>query len=238
MKLIQHLIPVFLLLATMSSRAQVAIGTPAPAASAQLDITSPNKGLLMPRMAASFRTGIASPAEGLLVYQTDAPVGIYLFKGGVWTILATGVSNPMHVSRATNLIISSGVYADVISINLEANKTYFIESVVLGQRVGAVSAQGTLQLVYSGSATTDFGFFVNGNHLPGTTINATPSFDLDANAIPTNFTTTASNKYELAGYLRTVSAGTLTIRGARASVNTTVNLNIREGTYFIATTLN
>ena len=109
---------------------------------------------------------------------------------------------------------------------------------MLGQRVGAVSAAGTFQLVYSGSATTDFGFFVSANYLPDVTIDATPSFDLDANAIATSFTTTSSNKYELNGYIRTTTAGTLTIRGARAASNTTVDLNIREGTYFLASPLN
>lgn len=228
MKRIQHLLFISLLLTTVSAQAQVGIGITVPNASAQLDITSPNKGLLIPRMAASFRTGIASPADGLLVYQTDAPVGIYVFKSGVWTILSTGVTNPALVTRSTNMIINSGVYVDVISISLEAGKTYLIESVVLGQRVGAISGPGTFQLVYSGSATTDFGFFVSANYLPDVTIDATPSFDLDANAIPTTFTTTSSNKYQLNGYIRTTTAGTLTIRGARAASNTTVDLNIRE----------
>ncbi|MEI9911027.1 MAG: hypothetical protein WDO71_15935 [Bacteroidota bacterium] len=148
------------------------------------------------------------------------------------------MSNPTLVVRTTNMIINSGVYVDVFSINLEANKTYLIESVVLGQRVGGVSAHGTFQLVYSGSATTEFGFFVSANQLPDITIDATPSFDLEANVITTNFTTTPANKYELRGYLRTTTAGTLTIRGARAAANTTVDLNVREGTYFLASPLN
>jgi hypothetical protein len=239
MKLSQHLLFIFLLSATVSVQAQVGIGIATPATSAQLDITSTTRGLLIPRMTASQRSpGIVSPAEGLMVYQTDAPIGIYVFKAGVWTILSAGVSNPTLVTRATNLIINSGVYVDVISISLEANKTYFIESVVLGQRVGGTSGPGTFQLVYSGSATTDFGFFVSANQLPDIIIDATPSFDLDVALIPTNFTTTPANKYQLAGYLRTTTAGTLTIRGARAASNTTVDLNVREGTYLLAKTLN
>lgn len=84
MKQAQHLLFVLLLLATVSAKAQVSIGNPTPAASAQLDLTSTSKGLLIPRMTAAQRTAIASPAEGLMVYQTDAPIGYYFRKGGVW----------------------------------------------------------------------------------------------------------------------------------------------------------
>jgi hypothetical protein len=238
MKIFQHLLLISLFLATAGVQAQVGIGIAVPDASAQLDITSANKGLLIPRMAASARTSIASPAAGLLVYQTDAPIGIYVYKAGVWTILSAGVSNPALVTRSTNLILNSGTYVDVISVSLEAGKTYLIESVVLGQRVGATSAPGTFQLVYSGSAATDYGFFVSANYPTDITIDATPSFDQDAAGVPSNFTISASNKYDLRGYIRTTTAGTLTIRGARAAANTTVDLNVREGTYILASPLN
>jgi len=52
-------------------RAQNAgIGTGTPHASAQLDITAPGKGILIPRMRTSSVTGIASPAKGLTVYDS------------------------------------------------------------------------------------------------------------------------------------------------------------------------
>jgi hypothetical protein len=47
------------------------IGTTAPHASAQLDITSSNKGLLPPRMTIVQRDAISSPAPGLMVFNTD-----------------------------------------------------------------------------------------------------------------------------------------------------------------------
>ena len=53
--------------------AQVAINTTntAPNSSAMLDITSNNKGLLIPRMTTTQRNAITSPAAGLQVYNTD-----------------------------------------------------------------------------------------------------------------------------------------------------------------------
>ena len=96
MKHAQRILFVFLLLVSVSVRAQVGVGTATPAASAQLDVNSPgnDKGLLIPRMTAAQRTAIASPAEGLMVYQTNAPIGFYFYKGGFWTRLSETTTYP------------------------------------------------------------------------------------------------------------------------------------------------
>ena len=49
----------------------VGIGTTTPNATAVLDVTSSNKGVLVPRLTTAQRTAIVSPAQGLLVYDTD-----------------------------------------------------------------------------------------------------------------------------------------------------------------------
>ena len=76
---------------------EVGIGTAAPNASALLDLTSTNKGLLAPRVALTAKSGnttpIASPATGLIVYNTasastggDAVTpGYYYYNGTFWT---------------------------------------------------------------------------------------------------------------------------------------------------------
>lgn len=61
----------------------VGIGTTAPNGSAQLDITSTNKGVLLPRVTTAQRQAIASPAFGLLVFDTDKGC-LYLFDGQNW----------------------------------------------------------------------------------------------------------------------------------------------------------
>lgn len=71
-------------------QAQVGIGTPTPNSSAQLDITSTNKGFLMPRMTQAQRDAIASPATGLLIYQTDGAPGYYSYNGTAWVQLGGG----------------------------------------------------------------------------------------------------------------------------------------------------
>ena len=58
---------------TYSSYSQsVGIGTAAPNASAALDITATNKGLLIPRMNLNSINAIISPAKGLFVYDSVA----------------------------------------------------------------------------------------------------------------------------------------------------------------------
>jgi hypothetical protein len=79
--------------------AQVAInnvGLP-PDASAMLDISSTNRGLLVPRMTMAQRNAIVTPATGLMIFQTDNTPG-YFYNAGtpaapVWSMLG-GTASP------------------------------------------------------------------------------------------------------------------------------------------------
>lgn len=64
-------------------------GAPA-AASSILDVSSTDKGILIPRMSKTERNGIANPATGLMVYQ-NAPdsTGFYFYDGTNWQWLST-----------------------------------------------------------------------------------------------------------------------------------------------------
>lgn len=64
------LLLVFLL--NVHAQNNIGIGTSTPNASAILDISSSNRGLLPPRMTAVERNAIVAPANGLLVYDTDS----------------------------------------------------------------------------------------------------------------------------------------------------------------------
>ncbi|SDG29135.1 hypothetical protein SAMN04487996_11757 [Dyadobacter soli] len=68
-----------------TASAQVGIGTTTPDASAQLDVQSGAKGVLIPRLNSTQRAGIASPADGLLVYDTDTKSFWYFKSGTGWT---------------------------------------------------------------------------------------------------------------------------------------------------------
>jgi hypothetical protein len=75
---------------------QVGIGTTSPNSSAALDITSTNKGLLIPRMTAY----PSSPAVGLLVYRTDLN-GFYAWNGTAWTQATFGSNGNLYSTDGT-----------------------------------------------------------------------------------------------------------------------------------------
>ncbi|MDQ1089033.1 hypothetical protein [Siphonobacter sp. SORGH_AS_1065] len=83
----KQLYTLLLFLCTFYTYAQVGIGTETPDPSAQLDISSPDKGLLIPRVTQANRPGSpGKPAAkpGLMIYQTDNDPGFYTFDGTSW----------------------------------------------------------------------------------------------------------------------------------------------------------
>lgn len=72
---------------TLTARAQVGIGTTSPNTSAMLEVSSTNKGVLIPRMTVSQRLAINNPAQGLILYQTNDVIGFYFFNGTNWVRL-------------------------------------------------------------------------------------------------------------------------------------------------------
>ncbi len=72
-----------------SNTGSIGIGTD-PAASAKLDISATDKGILIPRVTMANRP--ASPVDGLLIYQTDNTPGFYYYKGSAWERMADNSS--------------------------------------------------------------------------------------------------------------------------------------------------
>ena len=73
----------FTLHVSLHAQPSVGIGTRTPDPSAILDISSPNKGLIISPMSQSSRIGIASPPSGLMVYETTSQK-MYVFMDGLW----------------------------------------------------------------------------------------------------------------------------------------------------------
>jgi len=93
----------------------VGIGTTTPNASAILDLTSTDKGILIPRMTQTQRNAIGTPAEGLMIYQTDGTAGFYYYNGTAWTAVGGGSeTDPVFTAWDKD-------YADLI--NKPANAT-------------------------------------------------------------------------------------------------------------------
>lgn len=109
----------------------VGIGTNSPSASAQLDVQSNNKGMLVPRLTTIQRTAIASPAGGLMVYDTDTN-GFWYYNGAAWTQLSTsGSSSNQWTTTGTNISnnnsgnVGIGMLAGSAKLSIAGNTNFF-----------------------------------------------------------------------------------------------------------------
>lgn len=105
--------------------AQVGVGTQTPDASAQLDVTSETKGVLVSRMTSAQRIAIASPADGLLVYDTDTK-GFWYHKAGTgWTQISNAALSLPYVgnesSAGTLFSITNSGNGAVVGVNANGN---------------------------------------------------------------------------------------------------------------------
>lgn len=137
----KKLIPLFLILFSMNSFAQIGIGTETPNAAAILDITSTNRGLLLPRMTTTQRNAIASPVAGLTIYNTTSNC-MNIFNGAGWNELCgtatQGLIATIDCAGAThNGTLTSGATASSVS--------------------SAISYTGGNGLPYSGQTVTSTG---------------------------------------------------------------------------------
>jgi len=67
---------------------RVAVGGATPDASAQFEVKSTTRGLLLPRMTTAQRDAIGTPAEGLLVYNTST-LKLNFRDNGAWRVVTS-----------------------------------------------------------------------------------------------------------------------------------------------------
>jgi hypothetical protein len=96
---------------TFAQTGNVGIGTGAPDISAMLDITSLDKGVLIPRVALDndltvFKLSGDTKTESMLVYNTNATVtegtGFYYWNGSKWIKIATGSTATTNTLTTTS----------------------------------------------------------------------------------------------------------------------------------------
>jgi hypothetical protein len=86
---------IFLFTLSISLTAQVGINTASPNASAALDVTSTDKGLLIPRVTST--ANVTAPTAGMMVYQTGGTAGFYFYNGS-WNLVGGGDNLGSHTA--------------------------------------------------------------------------------------------------------------------------------------------
>lgn len=120
---------------SQTTRAQVGIGTITPDPSAQLDVSSTDKGMLVPRMTLSERNAITDPATGLLIFQTNNTPGFYYYNGSEWTPF---LSTPTQPSESI-IPFASGLPITLTTASGDADK---VSSIGFGSSAGEISITG------------------------------------------------------------------------------------------------
>jgi hypothetical protein len=85
------------------------VGTATPDASAKLDVTSTNQGILVPRMTTTARDAIAAPAKGLMIYDSTLKA-FYYHNGTAWGAVGgagTGATLQLLATKTTGSQILS-----------------------------------------------------------------------------------------------------------------------------------
>jgi hypothetical protein len=102
-----------LLFLAISVNAQIGIGTQTPSANAMLDVTSSNKGILLPRLSDTGK--INNPTEGLLIYNLSTKTPTF-YNGKSWNSFSTASLQPVgdsltySISGPGNPLFNTGTY--------------------------------------------------------------------------------------------------------------------------------
>lgn len=156
----KKIIVIYVLCASFFSFSQVGVGTNSPDGSAILDLTSTNKGLLLPRISLTSIldvTTISNPATGLLVYNTATSgsntslvlPGFYSFNGTTWDRLL--ISKVESTISFNTLNPNSG--SPTFTPNVISNASYVYVSDIDGNKW---IWNGTEYVTYNELNTTPF----------------------------------------------------------------------------------
>ena len=122
--------------------AQTGIGTTTPEQSAQLDVSSTDKGLLPPRMTASQRDNIGNPAQGLIIFCTDCALGegeLQIRLTSSWKNISGGDVNDPTQTYPSGTVHCNGTPTEAVDVtNPTTGKTWMDRN--LGASRGATSS--------------------------------------------------------------------------------------------------
>lgn len=120
---IKGLLLIIVIVVSVSTNAQVGIGTTSPDNSSILDLTSTTHGFLIPRMTNTEMNNISSPATGLMIYNTTNSC-IYFYNGTSWVSTCASSSNFWATAGNSSLTINQFLGStDATDLNFRTNNT-------------------------------------------------------------------------------------------------------------------
>lgn len=158
------LIVIFMIIGGRVVGQAVGIGTSVPDNSAQLEVNSTQKGMLVPRMTAAQRGAIPQPATGLMVYQTDGNAGFYYNNGTPpnWLLLLNSggaigqnAQTVYGTGSVTLMTLSPFTLVPGLTLNLNLSSTLMVY----------ISTNGgitTTSLTTTGFSVVDVAIFIDG----------------------------------------------------------------------------
>jgi hypothetical protein len=153
---------IVLLITHFPSSAQVGIGTNTPDPSSQLDVSSSEKGFLVPRMTTTQRNNISNPANGLLIYNTtDNELQIH--KRAVSTFGMNTISG-YDIAFPTNAILQSFTSTStgsLVSMDLNVTASNIggtLTITVYNSNNGTGTVLGTASLSVTSAGVKQFSF--------------------------------------------------------------------------------
>lgn len=197
-----------------------------PDASAMLDVSSSNKGLLIPRVALTSTTDVTtipSPQTSLMVYNTNASmtgggVGYYFYDGSAWRGLGNGKQMIFHSSNSYNGFIQT----------VNSGLSY-----IFAPPTGVYSTAGETasQLKMPRCIVTRLRITINNNSLNGTS-----TITLRKNATNTALTVTipagSTTTIESNGGISFNDGDLLSVLGVNAGTSGNIGISKIEITYY------
>lgn len=145
---------IFLIISCQNLNAQnVGVNNPTPHAKALLDLTSTDKGILIPRLTSAQRIAMFPVADltaaGMMIYQTDLVNGFYYYDGNNWAFIGNSTSGWSTVGNSgTNAATN---FIGTIDNNDLSMKTFNAEVVHLttSKKVGIGTSTPGLSYAYA-----------------------------------------------------------------------------------------
>jgi hypothetical protein len=131
--------------------AQMGIGTTSPNSSAQLEVSSTNKGVLLPRLTQTQINAISSPPAGLQVYNTTQNC-INVFNGSSWT------SEKKYIGKTVNQGVT--VELDNLKIQIPSSGN---RSLQIATSSGSATFSGTSTNNFNNSGVSGTGAAISLN---------------------------------------------------------------------------